>query len=78
MSAAFGLFTAGIDPNITGTETLTVKLPLCSLAQKNVSHLELSPDHVAVVVLLCHSLPMMLSMATSPYLIFTSVTVTLS
>lgn len=36
--AAFGLFTAGIDPNITGTETPTVKLVLKEMKLRTVSY----------------------------------------
>ena len=38
MGAAFGLFTAGIDPNITGTETPTVKLVLKEMKARTASY----------------------------------------
>ena len=38
MGAAFGLFTAGIDPNITGTETPTVKLVLKEMKARTMSY----------------------------------------
>ena len=38
MGGAFGLFTAGIDPNITGTETPTVKLVWKEMKLRTVSY----------------------------------------
>ena len=38
MGAAFGLFTAGIDPNITGTETPTMKLVWKEMKLRTVSY----------------------------------------
>jgi mitochondrial import inner membrane translocase subunit TIM22 len=38
MGAAFGLFTAGIDPNITGNETPTVKLVMQEMKVRTVSY----------------------------------------
>ena len=38
MGGAFGLFTAGIDPNITGTETPTVKLVWKEMKIRTVSY----------------------------------------
>ena len=38
MGGAFGLFTAGIDPNITGTETPTTKLVLKEMKLRTVSY----------------------------------------
>ena len=38
MGAAFGLFTAGIDPNITGTETPTVSLVAKEMKVRTVSY----------------------------------------
>jgi len=38
MGAAFGLFTAGIDPNITGTETPTVHLVAKEMKVRTVSY----------------------------------------
>ncbi|KAK2168664.1 hypothetical protein LSH36_15g13059 [Paralvinella palmiformis] len=38
LGAAFGLFTAGIDPNITGTETPTVKLVWKEMKYRTVSY----------------------------------------
>merc|ERR1711893_449946 len=38
LGAAFGLFTAGIDPNITGTETPTVKLVMKEMKFRTVSY----------------------------------------
>jgi import inner membrane translocase subunit TIM22 len=38
MGAAFGLFTAGIDPNITGNETPTVKLVWKEMKARTVSY----------------------------------------
>jgi len=38
MGAVFGLFTAGIDPNITGTETPTVSLVAKEMKVRTVSY----------------------------------------
>jgi import inner membrane translocase subunit TIM22 len=38
MGAAFGLFTAGIDPNITGNETPTVRLVYQEMKARTVSY----------------------------------------
>ena len=38
MGAAFGLFTAGIDPNITGTETPTMSLVAKEMKVRTVSY----------------------------------------
>jgi len=38
MGAVFGLFTAGIDPNITGTETPTVRLVAQEMKVRTVSY----------------------------------------
>jgi len=38
MGAVFGLFTAGIDPNITGTETPTVQLVAKEMKVRTVSY----------------------------------------
>lgn len=38
MGGAFGIFTAGIDPNITGTETPTVKLVWKEMKLRTVSY----------------------------------------
>jgi len=38
MGAAFGLFTAGIDPNITGTETPTLHLVAKEMKVRTVSY----------------------------------------
>jgi len=38
MGAVFGLFTAGIDPNITGTETPTVRLVAKEMKVRTVSY----------------------------------------
>jgi len=38
MGAAFGLFTAGIDPNITGTETPTARLVLKEMKARTISY----------------------------------------
>lgn len=38
MGGAFGLFTAGIDPNITGTETPTMKLVWKEMKLRTVSY----------------------------------------
>jgi len=38
MGAVFGLFTAGIDPNITGTETPTVQLVAKEMKMRTVSY----------------------------------------
>ena len=38
IGGAFGLFTAGIDPNITGTETPTVRLVLKEMKARTVSY----------------------------------------
>ena len=38
IGGAFGLFTAGIDPNITGTETPTVRLVLQEMKVRTVSY----------------------------------------
>ena len=38
MGAAFGLFTAGIDPNITGNETPTVRLVWREMKLRTVSY----------------------------------------
>merc|ERR1712170_55711 len=38
IGGAFGLFTAGIDPNITGTETPTVKLVWKEMKMRTVSY----------------------------------------
>merc|ERR1711976_434369 len=38
LGAAFGLFTAGIDPNITGTETPTVRLVLKEMKFRTISY----------------------------------------
>jgi len=38
MGAAFGLFTAGIDPNITGNETPTAKLVLKEMKMRTISY----------------------------------------
>ncbi len=38
IGGAFGLFTAGIDPNITGTETPTVRLVLQEMKYRTVSY----------------------------------------
>jgi len=38
MGAAFGLFTAGIDPNITGNETPTVKLVMKEMKFRTISY----------------------------------------
>ncbi len=38
MGAAFGLFTAGIDPNITGTETPTARLVWKEMKARTVSY----------------------------------------
>lgn len=38
MGAAFGLFTAGIDPNITGSETPTVRLVMQEMKARTVSY----------------------------------------
>ena len=38
MGGAFGLFTAGIDPNITGTETPTFKLVLAEMKARTFSY----------------------------------------
>jgi len=38
MGAAFGLFTAGIDPNITGNETPTARLVLQEMKMRTISY----------------------------------------
>ena len=38
LGGAFGLFTAGIDPNITGTETPTVRLVLKEMKARVISY----------------------------------------
>ncbi len=38
LGGAFGLFTAGIDPNITGTETPTVKLVWKEMKARTISY----------------------------------------
>ena len=38
LGGAFGLFTAGIDPNITGNETPTVKLVLKEMKYRTISY----------------------------------------
>ena len=38
LGGAFGLFTAGIDPNITGTETPTVKLVWKEMKARTLSY----------------------------------------
>ena len=38
MGALFGLFTAGIDPNITGSETPTTRLVLQEMKSRTVSY----------------------------------------